>query len=194
MKQYWENLTDKEYYELCLERSHFWSNMSLNEYESRCANFKLKWENRPDSEKEDLKEIYRKSIRKSFGCKESWIEKACKTDLNKLGYKPLSQHSSLFIDLYVPELNLAVELYGTYWHSDPRKYDESILHPHRKLTSKEIWNKDAKKQNEILKYHNLIIIWERDYSLDVLVRSIQETNLASPKGFNLWTSLTSLKK
>ena len=194
MKQYWGNLTDKEYYELCLERSRFWSKMPQDEYETRCLEFKTLWENRPNSEKEQLKETYRKNIRRSFGCKESWIERACKSDLIKSGYTPLSQYSSLFIDLYVPTLNLAIELYGTYWHCDPRKVEASILHPHRKIAAEEIWQKDAMKQDEILKKHNLLVIWERDYSLDTLIQGIQETNLASPNDFNLWTSLTSSRK
>jgi hypothetical protein len=190
MKQYWENLTDKEYYELCLERSRFWSEMPLDEYDSRCAEFKLIWENRSSSEKEKLKEIYRKNIRKSFGCKESWIEKACKADLNRLEHVAITQYSSLFIDLYIPALNLAIELYGTYWHCDPRKIEQNFLHPHRKIKATDIWERDAKKQKEITKKHNLLIIWERDYSIDILNLGIQ-ANLASPNEFILWTSLTS---
>lgn len=192
MKKYWEDLTDKEYYELCQERSRFWSKMPLDEYDMRCAEFKALWESRPNSEKEKLREVYRKNIRKSFGCKESWIEKVCKKDLEKLGYSFISQFSSLFLDLYVPEVNLAIELYGTYWHCDPRRTEAAAVHPHRKIAAHTIWEKDNQKQSKVLMQHNLLVIWERDYSIETLIQGIQalNLNLASPNGYRLWTSLT----
>ena len=191
MQRYWENLTDSEYTTLCRERSRLWSNMSDDEYNSRCLKFKSLWESRPDNDKERLKEIYRKNVRKSFGSKETWHEKACRLHLEELGHKPVRQFSSLLVDLYVPDINLAIELYGTYWHSDPRKLEASYLHPHRKMTASEIWNRDVQKQRKIMQNHNLIVIWERDYSFDTLVRGIQEIDLANPNGNCLWTSLIS---
>ena len=46
--------------------------------------------------------------------------------------------------LYLPELNLAFEFDGKYWHADPRFYEPDTV-IHSGITAKDIWEQDHKK-------------------------------------------------
>ena len=68
------------------------------------------------------------------------------------------------LDIYLPELNKAIEYNGTIWHADPRFYkpDDFLIQTHK--TAQELWNNDYEKQllcesNNI----KLLVIWEYDY-------------------------------
>lgn len=49
------------------------------------------------------------------------------------------------IDIYLPNLKLGFEFDGTYWHADPRFYKETDIIEHKKITAKEIWERDIEK-------------------------------------------------
>jgi hypothetical protein len=49
------------------------------------------------------------------------------------------------LDIYLPELKLAFEFDGTYWHADPRFFKETDIISPKNLTAKEIWDKDENK-------------------------------------------------
>lgn len=49
------------------------------------------------------------------------------------------------IDIYLPDLKLGFEFDGTYWHADPRFYKETDIIEHKKITAKEIWERDIEK-------------------------------------------------
>lgn len=71
------------------------------------------------------------------------------------------------LDLYFPDINLAIEFQGTYWHMDPRKYKSKDINKTLKQSSQEIWDKDSHK--EMLceqKGIKLIVIWEADWNSD----------------------------
>lgn len=62
--------------------------------------------------------------------------------------------------------NIDIEIYGDFWHANPRKYIETdILNfpRKRKPTAKEIWESD-KKRIDIIEQSNYIVytIWEYD--------------------------------
>lgn len=89
-------------------------------------------------------------------------------------YRKIENISEL--DIYIPELNLAFEFNGTYWHADPRKYHENDVIGHKNQLAKEIWKKDNDKllkckENNI----NLIVIWELDFknAEDLIKASIE---------------------
>ena len=48
------------------------------------------------------------------------------------------------LDIYLPELNLAFEFDGKYWHADPRFYEPDTI-IHSGITAKDIWEQDHKK-------------------------------------------------
>ena len=126
------------------------------------------------------------------GSKRSKMEIDCGLQLRSLNIAYIEQHPVLDLritDFYLPDYNLILELYGTFWHVDPRRFNENWINPKTKVVSKEMWNYDAQIERRILDQYNLAIIWERDYCAELLIKCLNHfNNLASPKG-NLWTSL-----
>lgn len=49
------------------------------------------------------------------------------------------------LDIYLPDLKLAFEYDGTYWHADPRFYKETDIIELKNITAGEIWKKDIEK-------------------------------------------------
>lgn len=49
------------------------------------------------------------------------------------------------LDIYLPDLKIAFEFDGTYWHMDSRFYNENDIIKQTNLTAKEIWEKDKEK-------------------------------------------------
>lgn len=72
-----------------------------------------------------------------------------------------------YYDMYIG--NVIIEINGTYWHADPRKYnkDDIIGRGNTKYTAKEIWERDKFKhffaENN---YYKIFYIWELDYNKD----------------------------
>lgn len=57
-----------------------------------------------------------------------------------------------------------IEYNGTYWHCDPRKYEENYFKKDSKLYAKDIWKQDKFKQNLAEKNgFTVLYIWELDY-------------------------------
>ena len=71
------------------------------------------------------------------------------------------------MDIYLPDLNLAFEFDGTYWHADSRFYNENYYLPSKNKTAKEIWEYDNEK-DKLAKELGITIIrikqydWEND--------------------------------
>jgi G:T-mismatch repair DNA endonuclease (very short patch repair protein) len=64
----------------------------------------------------------------------------------------------------LPEYNIVIEYYGTYWHCDPRKYKQDYYNQKKNKTAQEIWDYDKIRETHIIKSgYKLIIIWETDY-------------------------------
>lgn len=83
-------------------------------------------------------------------------------------------HSFFFVDFYIPKLKYAIEFNGDYWHANPSIYgsEDTIHYPGLSIKASEIWNKDSKKEDAILKsgvISQLEIVWESDF------RNLDET-------------------
>lgn len=66
------------------------------------------------------------------------------------------------LDIYLPELKIAFEYDGRYWHADPNIYKETDLIEN--TLAKDIWERDAKKDTLCLSLGiTLIRIKENDY-------------------------------
>lgn len=75
---------------------------------------------------------------------------------NKINYKFQYKIDRYLVDFYLPDLNLVYEVYGDYWHTNPKFYDE----PKTKVQK---FNKirDKLKINYLKrKGYNIKIIWE----------------------------------
>ena len=70
------------------------------------------------------------------------------------------------LDIYLPDLKLAFEFDGTYWHADPRFYNEDFVFTlKRNLTAKEIWKIDEEK-NKLCQDVGIKIIHIKEYDWD----------------------------
>lgn len=71
------------------------------------------------------------------------------------------------VDGYISEKNIVIEFYGDYWHANPKVYNEDKIIKYFKgnLISKEVWEHDDKRKNEIVNKLNckFIVVWEKDY-------------------------------
>jgi hypothetical protein len=88
---------------------------------------------------------------------------------NNIQFKPDDriQLKPLELDFYFAHKNIGIELQGTYWHMDPRKYQPTDFHKIYKMTAKEIWDRDEYKANLcITKNIELITIWESDWKIN----------------------------
>ena len=71
------------------------------------------------------------------------------------------------LDMYFPELNLAIEFDGAYWHMDNRFYKSTDVNKNSGKTAQEIWDRDKlKEQKATEKGLTLIRIKEYDWLTD----------------------------
>lgn len=79
----------------------------------------------------------------------------------------LDNNTYIKLDYFILELNLCIEFNGTYYHGDPRIFNEyDHPNPHdKKITAKEIWENDNKRYKILKEIRNIdtIVIWENDY-------------------------------
>lgn len=63
------------------------------------------------------------------------------------------------IDNYLPEYNLAIEVMGDFWHTNPMRYDEI-----RYLQQSKVLSRDKAKKTYLKRYHNIkvLYLWEKD--------------------------------
>lgn len=56
-----------------------------------------------------------------------------------------------YVDIFIPDLNVVLEVDGDFWHANPSKYSSNdILNfPNRPRTAGEIWQSDKKRQEDI---------------------------------------------
>lgn len=59
-------------------------------------------------------------------------------------------------------MNIAFEFDGTYWHCDPRFYAPDYIMKVKNITAKEIWEKDAEKDQLCLD-KNVILYRVKEY-------------------------------
>ena len=80
----------------------------------------------------------------------------------------LNNNTYIKLDYFILELNLCIEFNGTYYHGDPRIFNEDDHpNPHcKEITAKEIWENDNKRYKMLKETRNIdtVIIWENDYN------------------------------
>lgn len=73
------------------------------------------------------------------------------------------QNEKLFgrfsLDIYLSDFNKGIEIMGTYWHSDSRKYDFSDLEE----SQRKCIEKDKRKQNTLKQDGiEILYLWQKD--------------------------------
>ena len=166
-------------------------NTKLNKYGTLSINSKYTgYESKPHLKTLD----YLKSI--GYECESEYIIR-----LNDENEKFLR---SVRVDIYIPKLNLCVEVYGDWCHANPRLYGkEDIIDSWnnktygRKLTAIETWVHDEIRLNQIKhEGYNVSVIWEQDVNecnftslsqdLEYLESKLKENNL--PNGYG-WKTI-----
>lgn len=74
-----------------------------------------------------------------------------------------------FFDFVIPKLNLCIEFNGDCFHANPVKYstDDTPSPYDKNITSREIWEYDTIKNNELIKIgYDVEIVWETDYKIN----------------------------
>ena len=81
------------------------------------------------------------------------------------------------VDLYVPHLRLVIEIFGCYWHANPKLYKENDIFYtfYGKETAKDIWLRDKIKIDHIKNLgYNIEIIWEDEIEFDYIQHIIEK--------------------
>lgn len=69
------------------------------------------------------------------------------------------------IDIYLPEINLAIEYNGDFWHMNPEIYDKNDVCKGNGKIAKEIWERDIEKIEMCYNSNiTLIVVWESDWN------------------------------
>lgn len=83
--------------------------------------------------------------------------------LKSAGYDVVIQLSvpRYYCDIYVPSLNLIVEVNGDYWHANPNKFSENDVIGHKRMSASMIWKHDAKKISDLRQMgYEVVVVWE----------------------------------
>lgn len=90
---------------------------------------------------------------------ETDIERIIREYLESEGIEFKTQESvyPYWCDFYIPKSNLILEVFGDYWHANPKKYG----HEDAEDKYKEVWENDVRRANYIInKGYRLEVLWE----------------------------------
>jgi len=98
------------------------------------------------------------------------------------------KHSiEVYIKPYIVDIlidNIIIEIYGDYWHANPRKYlkNDVLSFPEKQILVSDIWMKDKKRENYLRSQNfDFHIFWEYDINRK---RSLIEAKLLKIVGYN----------
>jgi len=120
---------------------------------------------KPPRSKKKRKRIRRK--RKAFTATVSKIEKRVGEVLKSLRYKFQAQYPMFsttgrckgIFDFYLDAHGVAIEVNGTFWHSDPRVYPTGPIYKTQKKNARS-WRRKCKQARQ--RGIRIIVLWEKD--------------------------------
>lgn len=67
------------------------------------------------------------------------------------------------VDIYIPSKNQIIEIYGDFWHMNPKLFEDKYQNPVTKMIAKDKWEYDNRRI-EALKTagYKVKIVWEND--------------------------------
>jgi len=72
-----------------------------------------------------------------------------------------------FIDIFIKEISVCLEVDGQYWHCDERVYPPKYFHKQIRKTAQEIWDRDRNKENNLIQDGYIVLrIKEYDWLKD----------------------------
>jgi len=73
----------------------------------------------------------------------------------------ITPNGLIFVDYFLN--GKVIEYYGSFWHADPRIFQEDEIHPVINTACKDIWKTDADRIDLLNKLgHNVLIVWSSD--------------------------------
>lgn len=82
--------------------------------------------------------------------------------------------NNYFPDIFIPELNLIIELFGDIWHCNPslvRIFKNDKENSPFKEDPEKVWDRDKKRQDNFLKAgYRYLVFWENDFNFGRLER------------------------
>lgn len=64
-------------------------------------------------------------------------------------------------DIFIPELNMLIEVNGDYWHLNPKLYASDYIDQSRNVTAQGVWDADAtKREVAVSKGYAYRVLWE----------------------------------
>lgn len=76
---------------------------------------------------------------------------------------PVSSERTYVYDVYIPELNLLIEVNGDYWHLNPSLYESCFFDTSRNILASDLWREDEKKLNTAVECgYKTAVIWEKE--------------------------------
>lgn len=121
-----------------------------------------------------MKEYWRKGIivkNDNCSCNISEMEKKFFEELNEvlpyIGRKTVEKGAKWFFpDGIDDRVGVIIEFYGGYWHANPLLYEANDI-VHHSIHAKDIWEKDAKRIQELeMMGYKVLIVWESEYKED----------------------------
>lgn len=69
-------------------------------------------------------------------------------------------------DFYDKETNIIVEIYGDYWHCNPKFYEKDFSHKRMGLTAQQVWDFDRNRQQTLINATGakFIVIWASEWA------------------------------
>jgi len=82
-------------------------------------------------------------------------------DNHKIEFEQTKRILTYFVDFFIEKSNLIIEVFGDYWHCNPRTWRSDYFNKSLKMTAEEKWQSDQQRiQKLIEKGYNVVVIWE----------------------------------
>lgn len=123
-------------------------------------------------DKDKLKEIILKKYGVPYGFnlsrgKISKLQKQQYQKIKKQYSDALLEHYlkdvEICVDIYIPSQKKVIEIYGDFWHMNPKLFKSNYVNPVTKDKASDKWSLDEKRINKLIKKgYDVQIIWESD--------------------------------
>lgn len=107
----------------------------------------------------------------------SIIEKECYNYLEPHGYIRNKQVSKYVVDFLNVKKKIIIEIYGDYWHCNPKIYNSNYFNKSIKMTAEEKWKYDERRSQYLKnKGYTLHVLWESDIRNNNIKDIIEKLN------------------
>jgi G:T-mismatch repair DNA endonuclease (very short patch repair protein) len=152
-----------------ISKSEYNSIKSKELWTKKSQEEKDEWLDKSIRSEESLKKLNERLIK---GYNKSKLESVVSDILTVLNIEFIPQfiikhdiNKRKFYDIYIPKMNLLIEINGDYWHANPKIYkpDDLLHYRFANISAKDIWQKD-KKKIDLAKNngYNIEVWWEKD--------------------------------